>query len=362
MKKLFLPFLSSLILFSYNLNASVIYSNITDYTLQYGDYYSINMDNSNENDITFYGDGLTNLMPHISTSSIVNQGRIAVLNPGSPTVNAFVTGALIGSASNCSSSVNMYINDFSFPNAFPIGEDKYIGVKLDDSGTIYYGWVLVQYESISTLIIKSYAYESVPNQAINAGDIGSGSGGGGSGGSSSWIEVRTDNQLEVGIGATLLIKAYLMPSNILFTGGVNWSVVNGSGSASIISTGLLTGVSEGIVSVNATVPSFPVLIAGHLDITVSISAGLINLENTDKEISIYSVPLIDCINIQVTDKSFQEYLHYEISDLMGHIVNKGTISKGSNSIEAQNFSSGYYLLSLYNRDQFLKNEKILINH
>jgi hypothetical protein len=71
---------------------------------------------------------------------------------------------------------------YSFPEPF-IGEssmdanflglgDKYIGTKFTIAGNTYYGWVLVNFSLVNNarvLTIKSYAYNSTPNQAILAG-------------------------------------------------------------------------------------------------------------------------------------------------------------------------------------------------
>lgn len=70
----------------------------------------------------------------------------------------------------------------SFPQPF-IGEgttdanflglgDKYIGTKFNIMGNIYYGWVLVNFSLVNNarvLTVKSYAYNSTPNQSLRAG-------------------------------------------------------------------------------------------------------------------------------------------------------------------------------------------------
>jgi hypothetical protein len=49
--------------------------------------------------------------------------------------------------------------------------DKYIGLRLRKTGKIYYGWVRVNLNfKCDTLIIKDYAYDSIPGDSIMAGE------------------------------------------------------------------------------------------------------------------------------------------------------------------------------------------------
>ncbi|WP_370895978.1 T9SS type A sorting domain-containing protein [Chryseobacterium gossypii] len=50
--------------------------------------------------------------------------------------------------------------------------DRYIGVKFPLNGNIHYGWILVNFEDslpYRRLVIKSYAYNTIPNASILAG-------------------------------------------------------------------------------------------------------------------------------------------------------------------------------------------------
>lgn len=51
--------------------------------------------------------------------------------------------------------------------------DKYLGIKLISGGNAYYGWIRLQVSmasSIPSFILKDYAYNSIPNQPIHAGE------------------------------------------------------------------------------------------------------------------------------------------------------------------------------------------------
>lgn len=47
----------------------------------------------------------------------------------------------------------------------------FLGVRFQDDGNTYYGWIELKMETNTTLV-KAYAYESLPGTAINAGDTG----------------------------------------------------------------------------------------------------------------------------------------------------------------------------------------------
>jgi hypothetical protein len=56
--------------------------------------------------------------------------------------------------------------------------DKYIGVKFDISGNTHYGWIRVDADLSTTtpsawsITIKDFAYQSIPDSSILAGDMG----------------------------------------------------------------------------------------------------------------------------------------------------------------------------------------------
>lgn len=69
-----------------------------------------------------------------------------------------------------------FIGESTLNSNFLDQGDKYIGLKFKLGNNVHYGWVLVNfqtYNSTRKLIIKSYAYNSVPNAPIAAGQISS---------------------------------------------------------------------------------------------------------------------------------------------------------------------------------------------
>jgi len=69
-------------------------------------------------------------------------------------------------------------SSYSYGNWGGTNTDKYIGVKFDESGSTYYGWIRVDADlSTSTpstwsITIKDYAYQSIADSSILAGDKG----------------------------------------------------------------------------------------------------------------------------------------------------------------------------------------------
>jgi len=140
--------------------------------------------------------------------------------------------------------------------AFTIGVDRYLGVKFDLGGNIYYGWVRVEViqngldpwgDPAYEVIYKDYAYEDVASTAILAGAIPmvgnvdvTGITVSGQGGVSTVVEA-----------STLQMLAAILPANATDQ-TVTWSVTNGTGTATINATGLLSGVTQGTVTVIAT--------------------------------------------------------------------------------------------------------------
>jgi len=57
------------------------------------------------------------------------------------------------------------------PNFRNLG-DKYIGCKFQLDANTHYGWIRVNLDANLNFVVKDYAYESTPNNAINAGDEG----------------------------------------------------------------------------------------------------------------------------------------------------------------------------------------------
>jgi len=162
--------------------------------------------------------------------------------------------------------------------AFTIGVDRYLGMKFDLGGNIYYGWVRVEViqngldpwgDPAYEVIYKDYAYEDVANTAILAGAIPvvgnvdvTGVTVTGQGGVTTIVEA-----------STLQMVAAILPANATDQ-TVTWSVTNGTGTATINAAGLLIGLTQGTVTVIATANDgsgvtgqLVITITGPIDVT-----------------------------------------------------------------------------------------------
>lgn len=130
-------------------------------------------------------------------------------------------------------------------NTFQELGDKYIGVQINLNGNIHYGWIRVSFDENKTLTIKDYAYQSLPNTAILAGA------------SQDIIAQSVEIDGENGVTSVINTQSLQMVSNVLPTNAsvqnIIWSVNNGSGSATINNSGLLTATSSGTVVVKGIV-------------------------------------------------------------------------------------------------------------
>jgi len=185
MKKTNLLYTILAIVFTYNVNAQIVYTDINpDVTTTLGaggvsSVYTVvsidfNSDGTEEYNFRWddYGTGWFMHMTY-ANGNVFNLKGTATNPYGGRYIDPMNLGDAINSSSNWGTSIpEPFIGDNSDPNFKGLG-DKYVGVKFLLNGDTYYGWVLVSFDNNKTLTVKSYAYETTPNTPINAGDTGS---------------------------------------------------------------------------------------------------------------------------------------------------------------------------------------------
>lgn len=153
----------------------------------------------------------------------------------------------------------------------------------------------------------------------------------------------------VPVGSTLQMGAVITPANAT-SQVVLWQVVNGTGSATIdMNTGLLTGVSVGMVTVGATTVDGS-NVYGTIDIEVIQQVGLTDLNKNN--MTIYPNPVNELLTID-TDQTIQEFKIFAIS---GKMVQSGT----SSSFSVEQLEAGIYILNVITESgmvqkRFIKN-------
>lgn len=330
MKELLLIVLLSL---TQAVKASISYTDIPDYNLEYGDFKTISFGLAS---VTFYGDGITNLMPDLTMSSYMEVSRIT---GGTAPAKAISSGTSIGSSMYWSGQSLCRINDFSFPNEFPSGSDRFVGVRFQSGGSWHYGWIRVQY-SPSVLIIKSYAYETTGDLPISAGAISSGGGGGGGGGSTQqWILLNAENdQIYPYVGDSVQVYATLMPDNIPAS-SYTWSIVNIVGTATISSTGMLTALTPGLVRVKAT-SSISTINEGNLYFDIQ---GFAALDEMESILKVFPNPCRNDVRLVFPNAAERRY---SLFTMEGQGVLSGTVYGSEASLSVEALESGCYVLQM----------------
>ncbi|GEM_PF-1170275 len=184
MKKAKLLFSLLVVLFSINANAKIVYTDIkpdVTTTLGVGGHSAgnivaidFNQDGTQEYNFRWDDYGATGWFMHMTyaTGNEFNLKGTSTNPYGGRYIQAMTAGSIIDASANWGNSVpEPFIGDNSDPNFQNLG-DKYVGVKFFIGSKIYYGWVLVSFNSSKKLTIKEYAYENTPNTAIKAGDVG----------------------------------------------------------------------------------------------------------------------------------------------------------------------------------------------
>jgi hypothetical protein len=278
--------LFTLFVINQSVNAAIVYTNMADIQMSSGVTAAINMDNSGSAEYSFTNDfgspyimfGLNN---HLGTVSL-NEWDV---------IKGFDLNTVINASTGFYDQGDGGVNPgWEQTYTFPSSVDKYLACKFNIGASTYFGWIRVQLNG-TTLTFKDYAYNNSANTAINAGDMGS------SVVLVSSITVSGNaNATTIStMGGTLQMAAVVLPSdatNATYT----WTVQNGTGTASINSTGLLTAISNGTITVTATANDASGA-SGTKIITISNQSNGVD-ELANQLFSIYPNPVINELTIE----------------------------------------------------------------
>ncbi len=180
------------LLFSESANAQIIYTDVIPDSTLYCQCqvqncfvtksYTLDLNNDANNDFIL----TANLMSFNAISngsvSIVPQVNNTFITTSLNTVKKLVLGDTISSSQAWHDTTFQYLKKWNYlPGNPPIlkdtGEwdtvvDGYIGLQLIHAGQTYYGWLRINVDvtySSASFTIKDYAYNSIPNQPILAG-------------------------------------------------------------------------------------------------------------------------------------------------------------------------------------------------
>jgi uncharacterized protein YjdB len=266
--------LLSIIIFS-SVNATIIYTDIPDGQPVGIDF---NQDGTMEFDIT----NMNGIGDYITYAG-ANSNVYAINAANWDVAEDLLLNASIDAGGNWDGAGDCAITGWGGIPDFILNQDRYLGMRIDLGGITYYGWVRVEViqngvdawgDPAYEVIYKDYAYENVANMAILSGDmpaLGN-------------IDVTTitvtgqGGATTVANGSTLQILASILPANATDQ-TVTWSVTNGTGTATISASGLLSGLTQGTVTVIATandgsgvVGQLIITITGPIDVaTITVS-------------------------------------------------------------------------------------------
>jgi hypothetical protein len=127
----------------------------------------LDINNDNNNDFAFE---ILELSPNTYAARVVSVG-----------MSQFLDNSTFGypDALNFNDAISGYFNNgngvlgtFNNAGQFNGNGIKYLGIKVNDNGNEHIGWVALNCNTQNdTLIILSYAYNTIPNEAITAGQV-----------------------------------------------------------------------------------------------------------------------------------------------------------------------------------------------
>ena len=194
LQKKFYVFIITAIMFSVNANAQIVYTDIVPDTtciITNWGTQTYNLDLNGDSTTDFLIEVARHRIgrpypeaPITSHVSITPQGSNAFITTTLNTVTKLVLGDTTSSSQAWHSTTYQYLKEwYEDPGVFPTplitntgdwdsAVDNYVGLQLINGGQIYYGWVRMDVDvstSFASMTIKDYAYNSIPNQPILAG-------------------------------------------------------------------------------------------------------------------------------------------------------------------------------------------------
>jgi len=335
----------------------VIYKDINT-TLAPTQFVSIDIDSDGDNEIQI-----------INNTSRVNLFT-PTISPGAANVqlltNSFATstvdklgiGEVIGAA-NSSSFRNGVANGCigsclsQHPAVWPSSvSDVYIAFRFTNTSTGFqhYGWMWVDVAFSGTTVlqftIKGIAYESTPNGDVTTGFIPV---------SSITIQGQGGATTISTPSGTLQMITTIAPANAT-NQNVSWTVINGTGTATINSLGVLTALTNGTVTVQATAQDGS-SVSGLIDIVINSTLSNNEIIQNDLKVNIYPNPFDNDIYINVKTAGNSNNTEIVLVDLTGKVLysRSKNLILGENIIELEklNLSGGFYNLIISSKNKTL---------
>ncbi len=160
--------LFSFIFFS-QVNATIVYTDITDATLK-KDPDAEPWENA-ELEIDIDNDGVSDFKfeTHFIAKMAYNGADVVTVSEEEwDVIKGLEANTSIDANTGFNAFVDAYLNAGFGTYVFPSNQDQYLGVRFTKNTNTHYGWIKIELTD-DGVIFKEYAYESVANTAIKAG-------------------------------------------------------------------------------------------------------------------------------------------------------------------------------------------------
>lgn len=152
--------------------AQINYTNIPDTTLiptqMWDPPQGIDFDNDGTLEITTFDGVMLELFDPTFTFETCKIWANGTVASGWDDVASILPNTTIDSNGNFITSGDASMDRWGAGTLFPLNDDAYLAVKINWGGNTHYGWVRIMWNG-TNFIYKDYAYNTTPNEAINAG-------------------------------------------------------------------------------------------------------------------------------------------------------------------------------------------------
>ncbi|MCB9365311.1 MAG: T9SS type A sorting domain-containing protein [Flavobacteriales bacterium] len=152
--------------------AAIVYTDIVDQTLSSGGSITINFDGTGVDEFEFLDQGFGGAVEPGVFFNSSDYHLTTVSSSEWDVIKGIPLNTSIGAGGDWFDQGDAYIDPFWGSTLFPSGTDTYIGAQFKLGANTHYGWILVNWDGNGTFIVKSFAYNDVPDASINAGDTG----------------------------------------------------------------------------------------------------------------------------------------------------------------------------------------------
>jgi len=158
---------------------------------------------------------------------------------------------------------------------------------------------------------------------------------------------------------TLQLEALVLP--LAAIQDVTWSVVPGTGTASVSLSGLVTAMTNGTVWAKAISVQNPAF-ADSVLITITNQETGINENINENIVSIFPNPLLNgLLNIEIANLPYDEHVVCALFDMHGKQVHRSIISNAAQQVSLHHIPAGTYTLLIWiNQQQYAR--KIVIGN